>query len=63
MATETGQIYIFDLESNTLASTYTSHAMSVRSLSWSPDCQVRASSRPLFVHSFPNPSTASPFRI
>jgi hypothetical protein len=41
MSTEAGQIYVFDLESNTLTSTYTSHAMSVRALSWSPDCQVR----------------------
>jgi WD40 repeat protein len=40
MSTEAGQIYVFDLESNTLTSTYTSHAMSVRALSWSPDCQV-----------------------
>ena len=40
MSTEAGQIYIFDLESNSLTATYTSHAMSVRALSWSPDCQV-----------------------
>ncbi|PPQ65730.1 hypothetical protein CVT24_011763, partial [Panaeolus cyanescens] len=37
MSSETGQIYVFDLESNTLSITFTSHAMSVRSLAWSPD--------------------------
>ncbi|KAG6848943.1 hypothetical protein H0H93_012585 [Arthromyces matolae] len=37
MSSETGQIYIFDIESSSLATTYTSHAMSVRSLAWSPD--------------------------
>jgi len=40
MSSETGQIYIFDLESNSLVTTYTSHAMSVRSLAWSPDCSL-----------------------
>ena len=44
MSSETGQIYIFDVASSSLASTYTSHAMAVRSLAWSPDCNVR---RPL----------------
>jgi len=40
LSTETGQIYIFDLESNALMSTYSSHAMAVRSFTWSPDSQL-----------------------
>lgn len=40
LSTETGQIYIFDTQSNSLVSTYTSHAMTVRSLAWSADSQV-----------------------
>ncbi|KAF8886985.1 WD repeat-containing protein 61 [Infundibulicybe gibba] len=37
MSSETGQIYVFDLASTDLTATYTAHAMTVRSLSWSPD--------------------------
>jgi len=40
MSSETGQIYIFDLGSASLLATYTSHAMAVRSLAWSPDSQL-----------------------
>ncbi|KAF9004277.1 WD repeat-containing protein 61 [Cyathus striatus] len=40
MSSETGQIFIFDLETNTLQSTFTSHAMSVRSVSWSYDSSL-----------------------
>jgi WD repeat-containing protein 61 len=40
MSSESGQIYIFDIESSTLSITFTSHAMSVRSLAWSPDSNV-----------------------
>ncbi|KAH9076988.1 WD repeat-containing protein 61 [Lactarius deliciosus] len=40
LSVESGQIFIFDLASGTLTSTYTSHAMAVRSLSWSPDSQL-----------------------
>jgi len=40
MSSETGQIFIFDIESSSLSITYTSHAMSVRSLAWSPDSSV-----------------------
>jgi len=40
MSSETGQIFIFDLEKSALATTYTSHAMPVRSLSWSSDSSV-----------------------
>ncbi|KAF9545471.1 WD repeat-containing protein 61 [Agrocybe pediades] len=37
LSTENGQIFVFDTETNALAFTFTSHAMSVRSLAWSPD--------------------------
>ncbi|KAH7922060.1 WD40 repeat-like protein [Leucogyrophana mollusca] len=40
LATETGQVFIFELESGTLTSTYSTHAMAVRSLSWSADGQL-----------------------
>ncbi|KAK7054143.1 WD40-repeat-containing domain protein [Favolaschia claudopus] len=40
LSTETGQIYVFDIESQALAATYTSHALSVRSLSWSADSSL-----------------------
>ncbi|KAG6811593.1 hypothetical protein H0H92_006716 [Tricholoma furcatifolium] len=40
MSSETGQIFIFDIESSSLSATYTSHAMSVRSLAWSPDSSL-----------------------
>jgi len=39
-SSETGQIYIFDLESSNLSATYTSHAMAVRALAWSPDSNL-----------------------
>ncbi|KAG6333006.1 hypothetical protein ID866_6083 [Astraeus odoratus] len=37
LAIETGQVFIFDLGSETLTTTYSSHAMTVRSLAWSYD--------------------------
>ncbi|KAF9269380.1 WD repeat-containing protein 61 [Marasmius fiardii PR-910] len=40
LSSESGQIFIFDLESNSLVNTFTSHAMTVRSLSWSPDSSL-----------------------
>ncbi|KAF9463697.1 WD repeat-containing protein 61 [Collybia nuda] len=40
MSSETGQIFIFDLETSALTTTYSSHAMSVRSLTWSPDSSL-----------------------
>lgn len=40
MASEAGQVYVFDLATGQLGATYTSHAMAVRSLAWSPDGQV-----------------------
>ncbi|CDO75008.1 hypothetical protein BN946_scf184965.g10 [Trametes cinnabarina] len=40
MSSEAGQIYIFDLASNSLQTTYSSHAMAVRSLAWSADSSL-----------------------
>lgn len=40
LATESGQIFIFDVESNTLATSFHSHAMSVRSVAWSYDSSI-----------------------
>ncbi|KAI0690252.1 WD repeat-containing protein 61 [Cytidiella melzeri] len=40
MSSEAGQIYIFDLAAEKLLNTYTSHAMAVRSFTWSPDSQL-----------------------
>lgn len=41
MSSEAGQLYIFDLAAEKLLSTYSSHAMAVRSFAWSYDSQVR----------------------
>ena len=40
MSTEAGQIYVFDVAAASLATTFNTHAMCVRSLSWSADSQV-----------------------
>ncbi|KAG9012263.1 hypothetical protein FRB94_006293 [Tulasnella sp. JGI-2019a] len=40
LSTEAGAIYLFDIESSSLTTTFSSHAMSVRSLAWSPDSQL-----------------------
>ncbi|KAF5329035.1 hypothetical protein D9611_013880 [Ephemerocybe angulata] len=40
MSSETGQIFVFDLETNALSAAFTSHAMSVRSIAWSPDSSL-----------------------
>ena len=40
MAAENGQILLFDVEAGALINTYTTHAMAVRSLAWSPDSQL-----------------------
>ncbi|KAG6886691.1 hypothetical protein C0992_002805 [Termitomyces sp. T32_za158] len=40
MSSETGQIFVFDIESAALVATYSSHAMPVRSLAWSPDSSL-----------------------
>ena len=40
LATETGHIIVLDTETQAVVATYTSHAMAVRTLSWSPDSQV-----------------------
>ncbi|KAI9569278.1 WD40 repeat-like protein [Boletus coccyginus] len=40
LSSESGQVFIFDLESGSLTAIYTSHVMAVRSLAWSYDGQV-----------------------
>jgi hypothetical protein len=40
LSTESGQIMILDTESRQVVATHTSHAMCVRTLSWSGDSQV-----------------------
>ncbi|KAH9852488.1 WD repeat-containing protein 61 [Lenzites betulinus] len=40
MSSEAGQIYVFDLASSSLQTTYSSHAMAVRSLAWSADSNL-----------------------
>ncbi|KAJ6583778.1 WD40-repeat-containing domain protein [Mycena sp. CBHHK59/15] len=40
LASETGQIYVFDIEAGALSTTYTSHALSVRALAWSADSSL-----------------------
>ncbi|KAF8641284.1 hypothetical protein AX16_010063 [Volvariella volvacea WC 439] len=40
MALETGQVYLFDVESRSLETAFTSHAMSVRSFTWSADSSL-----------------------
>jgi WD repeat-containing protein 61 len=42
MSTESGQILILDSETRNVVATHTSHAMCVRTLSWSGDSQVSA---------------------
>jgi len=63
LSTETGQIYIFDLQSNALMSTYTSHAMSVRSLAWSSDSQLLISAsedKRLILHDVRSTASGKP---
>ncbi|KAI0053797.1 WD repeat-containing protein 61 [Auriscalpium vulgare] len=63
LAVETGQVYIFDLESNALTATYTSHAMSVRSLAWSPDSQLLLSAsedKRIILHDVRTSSSGKP---
>ncbi|KAF7301986.1 WD repeat-containing protein 61 [Mycena indigotica] len=40
LASETGQIYVFDVEQAALSATFTSHALAVRSLVWSADSNL-----------------------
>ncbi|KAJ7930110.1 WD repeat-containing protein 61 [Mycena leptocephala] len=50
LSTETGQIYIFDVEAQALTTTYTSHALSVRSLAWSATLAKRVGGQASRVH-------------
>lgn len=45
LASENGQVFIFDVETGTLRNTYSSHNVAVRALTWSPDSQVRPAPR------------------
>jgi len=63
LSVESGQIFIFDLASSALTSTYTSHAMAVRSLSWSPDSQLLLSAsedKRLILHDVRSTSSGRP---
>ncbi|KAF8484580.1 WD repeat-containing protein 61 [Russula ochroleuca] len=63
LSVDSGQIFIFDLASSTLTATYTSHAMAVRSLSWSPDSQLLLSAsedKRLILHDVRVSSTGRP---
>ncbi|KAH9977596.1 WD repeat-containing protein 61 [Lactifluus volemus] len=63
LSVESGQIFIFDLASSALTATYTSHAMAVRSLSWSPDSQLLLSAsedKRLILHDVRTTSTGRP---
>ena len=52
LSSNIGQIYIFDLASASLMSTYTSHTMSIRTLSWSSDSNVSPLVTTLSLRSF-----------
>ncbi|KAJ3732650.1 WD repeat-containing protein 61 [Lentinula guzmanii] len=40
LSSEIGHVFILDVESKTFVNTFTSHAMSVRSVAWSPDSNL-----------------------
>ena len=63
MSSETGQIYIFDVAAEKLLSTYTSHAMAVRSFASSPDSQVRSNIYVTYPISNNQPATFPPYII
>jgi len=63
LSVDSGQIFIFDLTSGALTSTFTSHAMAVRSLSWSPDSQLLLSAsedKRLILHDVRTTSSGRP---
>ncbi|KAK4683813.1 WD repeat-containing protein 61, partial [Tremellales sp. Uapishka_1] len=39
VATEAGHVFIVDVETSAVVATYSSHAMAIRTISWSPDSQ------------------------
>ena len=41
MSSESGQIFVFDVASNSIQVAYSSHAMAVRNFAWSADSTVR----------------------
>ncbi|KIY48009.1 WD40 repeat-like protein [Fistulina hepatica ATCC 64428] len=59
LASETGQVYVFDIESAQLQTTLTSHAMSVRSVAWSADSSLLLSAsedKRVIVHDVRTPN-------
>ncbi|KIY50781.1 WD40 repeat-like protein [Fistulina hepatica ATCC 64428] len=59
LASETGQVYVFDIESAQLQTTLTSHAMSVRSVAWSTDSSLLLSAsedKRVIVHDVRTPN-------
>ncbi|THH14185.1 hypothetical protein EW146_g6122 [Bondarzewia mesenterica] len=61
LATESGQMYIYDVQSSALTATFTSHAMAVRSIAWSPDSQLLLSAsedKRLILHDVRTSSSA-----
>ncbi|KIY48388.1 WD40 repeat-like protein [Fistulina hepatica ATCC 64428] len=59
LASETGQVYVFDIESAQLQTMLTSHAMSVRSIAWSADLSLLLSTsedKRVMVHDVHTPN-------
>ncbi|KIY48247.1 hypothetical protein FISHEDRAFT_73810 [Fistulina hepatica ATCC 64428] len=59
LATETGQVYVFDMESAQLQTTLTSDAMSVHSIAWSADSSLLLSAsedKRVIVHDVRTPN-------
>jgi WD repeat-containing protein 61 len=64
MSTENGTVYVFDTQKQALVSTFASHAMCVRTLSWSADGKVRLTSAAGRCACRDRPfSLAPPFRL
>ncbi|KAI0315149.1 WD repeat-containing protein 61 [Amylostereum chailletii] len=63
LAIDSGHIFLFDVASTTLIATYTSHAMSVRSLAWSADSSLLLSAsedKRLILHDVRSSSSGKP---
>ncbi|KAF8339184.1 WD repeat-containing protein 61 [Cantharellus anzutake] len=63
ISTEQGAVYVFDVESKAVVHSFSSHATSVRSLSWSADSQLLCSAsddRRIVLYDTRSPSATSP---
>ncbi|KAH9943254.1 WD repeat-containing protein 61 [Epithele typhae] len=63
MSSENGIIYVFDIVSASIQSMYSSHAMAVRSLAWSPDSSLLLSAsedKRLILHDLRTSSSGKP---